>query len=284
MPPVIEKPVPKSEMSGNYAIPPTASSPEFVPHGAAGGSNSLGEAGESESRSAVHELLSDATKTRPFLPIKTTTGQTLTPTGDIVTYSSISNPNLFYPFVASNIIIDSNLITAQDGIYTWIIKDVTNKGRHLFAARPRSGQEIGTLHINLHSMSGSGTLVSAGELAKIGSAVQFNLLSGTFMAPIFKTVKNSEMKELRDTLITQTTEFMTSIGINALFNGDEDNSVGTPILGVTPIVTTNENLARYNLMLIRKPVGQVGGRRHSRYRFSRRRRRTHRRSRSKRAQ
>jgi hypothetical protein len=230
-----------------------------------GGSDDLREAavaaaGGSTGRSKhIHNFVKPHVTAQVFVPIKTRAPTTCKETGEELIFKRVTNNNLFYGFIGENIMVDDCLISANDGIYTWIIKDIPDKGRHLFAGQPITAQEIGTLHNNLHAMSGRGTIVSAGELVKIGSTVQFNFLSGTYMAPIFDELTTAEKKRLRDKLITTSTEFMTSIGITASFNGDEDSIAGEPILEANPIITKESNLKRLKTFLNSEP--KKGGRR-----------------------
>jgi hypothetical protein len=75
----------------------------------------------------------------------------------------------------------SDLATAEDGIYTWIIKDGV-----MYLSKTLSNQEIGTLHVNLDMFSGDGSVVAAGELHKEGTTVTYNLRSGTYMEKIIE--------------------------------------------------------------------------------------------------
>ena len=99
-------------------------------------------------------------------------------------------------YLNNKIIMGDNFHREPDGPYTWIIAD---PGKRLFLSRVDSGQEIGSLHINLKLGTHSTEILAAGELIKTGHTVVFNFQSGTFMEPKFrskviKTVKPKPSK------------------------------------------------------------------------------------------
>jgi len=90
----------------------------------------------------------------------------------------------------------SDLTRAEDGIYTWIIKD---DGK-MYLSKTLGNQEIGSLHVNLDMYSGEANVVAAGELKKEGDTVTYNLRSGTYMEKVIKTrvVRNEKVKLVSD--------------------------------------------------------------------------------------
>lgn len=90
----------------------------------------------------------------------------------------------------------SDLTRAEDGIYTWIIKD---DGK-MYLSKTLGNQEIGSLHVNLDMYSGDANVVAAGELKKEGDTVTYNLRSGTYMEKVIKTrvVRNEKVALVSD--------------------------------------------------------------------------------------
>lgn len=80
------------------------------------------------------------------------------------------------------ILIGPEVVDADDGIYTWIIKAFADGRQMIVAASPLCNQEIGTLHANLDQLTTDGVVVIAGEMEKKAGAVIFNFLSGTYSA------------------------------------------------------------------------------------------------------
>ena len=90
----------------------------------------------------------------------------------------------------------SDLSSAGDGIYTWIIKD---DGK-MYLSKTLGNQEIGSLHVNLDMYSGEANVIAAGELKKEGPTVTYNLRSGTYMEKVIKArdVRNEKVKLVSD--------------------------------------------------------------------------------------
>ena len=94
------------------------------------------------------------------------------------------------------ILRNEEIVTAPDGIYTWIIKNDT-----LYAIRVFTQQEIGTLHLDLdrHTRHEEGDITSAGEL-KVSShaepTIEFNLQSGTYTAKIITFHLDADIADL----------------------------------------------------------------------------------------
>jgi hypothetical protein len=92
--------------------------------------------------------------------------------------------------------MQSDLSSADDGIYTWIIKD---DGK-IYLSKTLGNQEIGSLHVNLDMYSGEANVVAAGELKKEGTTVTYNLRSGTYMEKVIKArdIRNEKVKLVSD--------------------------------------------------------------------------------------
>jgi hypothetical protein len=75
---------------------------------------------------------------------------------------------------------NEQIIHANDGIYTWIIKGERN--RHFYATRVFSEQEIGTLHRDISRRSDDKRDVQCGGELRIlpDRTIQFNIQSGTY--------------------------------------------------------------------------------------------------------
>lgn len=94
--------------------------------------------------------------------------------------------------------VDAQIITAEPGIYTWIIKGEIEP--HFYAARVFSEQEIGTLHQDIHRQTGSGrSPISAGELEILPNRIiQFNIQSGTYTRNINEFHPRTEMGIIKE--------------------------------------------------------------------------------------
>ena len=75
---------------------------------------------------------------------------------------------------------NEQIIHAEPGIYTWIIKGERNL--HFYATRVFSEQELGTLHQDIHRQTDSGSSpLCAGELEVLPNRrIEFNIQSGTY--------------------------------------------------------------------------------------------------------
>jgi len=101
----------------------------------------------------------------------------------------------------------SDLTRAEDGIYTWIIKD---DGK-MYLSKTLGNQEIGSLHVNLDMYSGDGNVVAAGELKKEGDTVTYNLRSGTYMEKVIKT------RVVRNEKVSLVSDFISKNGLSPKF-------------------------------------------------------------------
>jgi hypothetical protein len=115
----------------------------------------------------------------------------------------------------------SDLSTAGDGIYTWIIKD---DGK-MYLSKTLGNQEIGSLHVNLDMYSGDANVIAAGELKKEGPTVTYNLRSGTYMEKVIRT------REIRNEKVSLVSDYISKNGLSPKFlkcktdengNGTED--------------------------------------------------------------
>ena len=109
----------------------------------------------------------------------------------------------FISYIHDKILTDSQILTGETGIYTWILK----RG-HMYATELMSNQEIGSLHANMdvltlhqnnvaninrtlkNSRSAEQKPIAAGELLLVRGQEQatlyFNLQSGTYSEPMLK--------------------------------------------------------------------------------------------------
>jgi len=129
----------------------------------------------------------------------------------------------------------SDLASADDGIYTWIIKD---DGK-MYLSKTLSYQEIGSLHVNLFMFSESKKLLAAGELRKEGASVSFNLRSGTYMDKVIKT------REIRNEKVALVSEYISQRGLTPVFlkcKGDENGN------GTQDCTEEYETLAGMNII------------------------------------
>lgn len=101
----------------------------------------------------------------------------------------------------------SDLTRAEDGIYTWIIKD---DGK-MYLSKTLGNQEIGSLHVNLDMFSGEANVIAAGELKKEGATVIFNLRSGTYMEKVIKT------RGVRNEKVSLVSDFISKNGLSPKF-------------------------------------------------------------------
>jgi hypothetical protein len=141
----------------------------------------------------------------------------------------VNDPARLQPFLnemRGRILTDEQILTGEEGIYTWILK----RG-HLYATRLITNQEIGTLHVNMDMLTlhrnnvraiprntlknGRGANAkptAAGELLLIrgeeGVRIYFNLQSGTYSEPMLRcratnlgTRRGLNKKEMRGALV-----------------------------------------------------------------------------------
>jgi hypothetical protein len=179
-------------------------------------------------------------------------------------------------FFRNRILKNEQLATGEDGIYTWILK----MDGSFYAAKTFTKQEIGTLHVNLDQLTRSPMnrkedVYAAGELqlehGDYGTVhVEFNLLSGTYMAPRFKGLTGTEVLNIRAGIVSDIQQRLFSWGIPSVFLechmgcSEEERIGGTKLLETADIKTTPENIAMLNSMF-----EQSGGSRRKRDRKTR---------------
>lgn len=152
----------------------------------------------------------------------------------------------------SKIRIDAAIAEGADGYYTWIFKDIPL----LAAAKTRSEQEVGTLHVNLDALTPAGTVVAAGEFVKRGEYIVFNLQSGSFMKTKFGKLRSNAAKlRARDELIGLAITEFARVGLKAEFYGadagapEEEELAGKPMIDKAEIITTLSDIAEYDRLL-----------------------------------
>ena len=99
-----------------------------------------------------------------------------------------------------HILFDKGVVDADPGYYTWLLKDI-GTSRHLVSAPFYSGQEIGTLHVNLDGLTEKGKVLIAGELwittDKDGKKLYiYNILSGSYSFKLPEDVREERSSEL----------------------------------------------------------------------------------------
>jgi hypothetical protein len=156
-------------------------------------------------------------------------------------------------FITSRIITNEDLAAAASGEYTWILRESGN----FYAAKAVTKQEVGSLHINLDMFTkakDSSKIIAAGELKIIpGQPIEFNLLSGTYMAKNFEKLNSKGKIEHRNNLVTKVINTLIGFGIPSKFaecttNGcsNEEKVAGKNIIETANIKTSNKNLANFN--------------------------------------
>lgn len=189
---------------------------------------------------------------RPFFAIKTRE-KTRTENGTEFLYSKkreVSNSNIISAFQARMITSPSDF--REPGFYTWIMKQGKSGPVKLYALRTLSKQEIGTLHSNLNLYSNDpDPIIAAGELQFIEpNTIKFNLLSGTFMVPIFSRLsgKGAEL-ELKKKLIEKFIKLFENTWFDVEFLecgnescSEEEKSGGKKLIEGTNIRTPLKNL------------------------------------------
>jgi hypothetical protein len=160
----------------------------------------------------------------------------------------------------------SDLTRAEDGIYTWIIKD---DGK-MYLSKTLGNQEIGSLHVNLDMYSGDANVVAAGELKKEGDTVTYNLRSGTYMEKVIKT------RVVRNEKVSLVSDFISKNGLSPKFlkcradengNGSEECTEEYELLAgmdiidkMSKIVTTMAEIELYRtLFTVEEADGEEQG-------------------------
>ncbi len=202
---------------------------------------------------------------RPFFAIKTRE-KTRTENGTEFLYSKkreVLNSDIIAAFQARMITSPYEFI--EPGFYTWIMKEGKRGPPKLYALRTLSKQEIGTLHSNLNLYSNdSDPIIAAGELQFIEpNTINFNLLSGTFMVPIFSRLSGKVAElELKKKLIEKFVNLFENTGFDVEFLNcdndlcsEEEKSGGKKIIEAENIRTPSQNLNFLNTLFSRKMDG-----------------------------
>ena len=155
------------------------------------------------------------------------------------------------------VIINDALLESPDGPHTWILKQMPDGSLMFAGGRTVSRQELGTLHANLDAFTPPAPVIAAGELAKAGTAVAFNLLSGTYMEKPFKRIKDmAERKRRQEEILHIVADHLKSLGfeevvfLEAAKGTDPDVALaGAPILDAADIITQLSEIAEYDRLL-----------------------------------
>jgi hypothetical protein len=146
--------------------------------------------------------------------------------------------------------IDEQIIHADPGIYTWIIKG--DRKRHFYATRVFSEQEIGTLHQDIHRQTGnSSSPLCAGELEVLPNGrIEFNIQSGTYTRDMNKFRPTKDMAlvmvpELRDDIQRDALELYEKIS-----RPNESNSNSVSLEEIEKII----GMRRPEAQLIKKRI------------------------------
>jgi hypothetical protein len=198
----------------------------------------------------------------PFFAIKTRE-MTRTENGTLFSYTKndrASNKTRIETFQARMITSPDDF--TEPGFYTWIMKEGKSGPPKLYALRTLSMQEIGTLHSNLNLYSNDpNPIIAAGELQVIApNSINFNLLSGTYMVPIFKRFDNKESKKME--LINKFIGLFEGSGkkveflnCDTILCSDEEKSGGKKLIEGANIRTSSQNLNFLNTLFSRKVSG-----------------------------
>lgn len=100
--------------------------------------------------------------------------------------------------------------SAPDGIYTWILSD---KG--FAAVKVLSMLEHATIHASIADRVKASKIHIAGEAKKEGSALSFNLLSGTYTYVILRT-SSGDKTSMEEAMAKEMTGFFSSIGLEVV--------------------------------------------------------------------
>lgn len=140
-------------------------------------------------------------------------------------------------------------------IYTWILKSTDTKNSTIenvkketpvkvYMTKVVSIQELGTLHYDLNLLHPresleTGPVIGAGELKVLSpTKIEFNLLSGTFMAQrILKNKNKIKQHEITNKILNMFSKKLQSKGFEVSFNANKDLIEGSCF--VTPKETMN---------------------------------------------
>lgn len=199
-----------------------------------------------------------------YFPLKTRE-KTYTENGDSFLYNKKPNKmSEISNFFSKRIITNDQLITADTGLYTWILRNSGN----FFASKTITKQEVGTLHLNLKSFTDSldnSDIYAAGELELIKEenyippTIIFNLLSGSFMIKKFVKLSNSDKLNLRNEIVRNIQNRLLSFGIPSQFLecsmlscSKEELLGGMKLIENANIRTSSNNLNNLNKMFLRR--------------------------------
>lgn len=160
-------------------------------------------------------------------------------------------------FFKKRVILNEAIMESPDGPHTWILKQMPDGTLLFVAGRTVSRQELGTLHKNLDMFTEPAPVIAAGELAKAGTTVAFNLLSGTYMEAPFKRIKDmAERKRRQEEILQIVADHLKSLGfeevafLEAPEGTDPDVALGgAPILDAAEIITRLSEIAEYDKLL-----------------------------------
>jgi hypothetical protein len=190
--------------------------------------------------------------------------KTITQNGQSILYGinkNKANYNKLREFFSKRIYKNEQILEADDGLYTWILKNSGN----IYIAKTFTKQEIGTLHINLNNLTNSSNasdVYAAGELEILKEGyINFNLLSGTYMVPKFKKKDNAEKMKLRNEIVSKFINIlMKRYGIKANFiesdASEEEKLGGKKIIEGAEIKTSPENIEMLNSLFKRVNGGK----------------------------
>ncbi len=103
------------------------------------------------------------------------------------------------------ILINEEVVNADPGIYTWLLKVIDGQ-LYVLAAPVYSGQEIGTLHNNIDQLTKPGEVRVSGELKIIADAAgkryEYNTLSSLYKESILPKLTSSVEINKREHLLT----------------------------------------------------------------------------------
>jgi hypothetical protein len=164
-------------------------------------------------------------------------------------------------FFRRRVLVNEALLESPDGPHTWLLKQMPDESLMFVAAHTVSRQELGTLHANLDAFTPPAPILAAGELAKAGTDVAFNLLSGTYMQAPFKRIKDAaERKRRQEEILQIVADHLKSLGfeevafLEAPSGADPEVAIaGAPILDAAEILTSLAELAEYDSLLSRSP-------------------------------
>lgn len=160
-------------------------------------------------------------------------------------------------FFKTRVILNEAIMESPDGPHTWILKQLPDESLLFVAGRTVSRQELGTLHKNLDMFTAPAPVLAAGELAKAGTTVAFNLLSGSYMEAPFKRIKDdAERKRRQEEILHIVADHLKSLGFEEVVFLEAPEGAdpvvalgGAPILDAAEIITQLSEIAEYDKLL-----------------------------------